>query len=204
VYGTRIFGSVSKSFDTSITLTIAGEWENTLFVGDAPTTAQTAACIVAPAAIHPPNSVPIYSGAESLAGDPYTWTLQARDAFYNNALTTASELTGISVIAQSSENVVMGTLEDRVGNPGTYTLTVTPTLVGTYTITTLINGLGVSNNGYKLEVKPAASSSNSESILITSGVPLTMKAGEDWTFVVESRDQYGNLRPDNDDTSTFD
>lgn len=86
-----------------------------------------------------------------------------------------------------------GTIADHISGLGAFHLTFTPTLSGTFDLHIMLNGLHVDSSPYRVTVQPALATHAPSSTIVNINSKLHA-TGQYQRFIIESRDQFGNLR----------
>eukprot|EP00736_Rhodelphis_marinus_P010899 Rmarinus@m.552 len=153
-----------------------------------------------------------------LAGDVVNYTMQVSD-IYGNAVNVDMEWTCVLSLWINEVDICTGSsrcwcepdfdraglfiaefevtaldesLMDRVGEVWSYSLE--------YEVHVELANVEVASSGFTLEVGPANETSPERSLLVwENATPLTVVAGASTVFTVQSRDEFGNLRPTSSD-----
>lgn len=93
----------------------------------------------------------------------------------------------------TNETVHIGTIDDHILGDGAFHLTFTPTLSGNFDLHIMFNGLHVDNSPYRVSVQPALATHAPSSTIVNIN-SMVHSTGEYLRFIIESRDQFSNLR----------
>uniref|UniRef100_K3X9Y0 PA14 domain-containing protein n=1 Tax=Globisporangium ultimum (strain ATCC 200006 / CBS 805.95 / DAOM BR144) TaxID=431595 RepID=K3X9Y0_GLOUD len=147
---------------------------------------------VAPSAMHPTRSVVTGNGLASnrVAGVATTLTVEARDA-YNNRIYSGGKSPELDIRAfhtTTTSAIEVGTVVDN--GDGTYTLTYTPRIVGSYNVRVMLNNAQINNSPYLVSVVPNVAIGRTST---ASGTGLSAAATNvQASFQVTARDLHGN------------
>jgi hypothetical protein len=154
---------------------------------------------VIPSEIYAPNCIVKNVVTNYVAGTLSFFDIQGRDFYSNNIVVRLSvAVTDYTLEFRnqtSNETVSVGTVVDQpaIGPYGSFRVSFTPTIAGKFNMHLMFNGLEIDTSPYEVLVTPALATNAASSTIvnINSKVHTT---GESLVFIIESRDQFSNLR----------
>lgn len=188
-----VWNQSRESFKVSFSPLISGiydldVWINTVELGGSPFQ-----MVVKPSAMHPTRSVVSGNGlqANRIAGVATTLLLEARDVNNNRIYTAGSAALSARAFHTTQLSAIeVGTVADN--GDGTFTLTYTPRIAGSYNVRVLLNGgVDVNNSPYLVSVVPNVPFGTTSS---AAGTGITSAATNvQASFQVTTRDLNGNF-----------
>ena len=164
---------------------VAGIYNVSIFIDDGLLTSYY--LNVSPNSLYASNCVPVYSNYQITAGNQYSFKIQTRDYYHNNLI--ISLLNSYSVTA-SGPSSIQGSLSIF---EGICTVTISPTIVGQYTINIILEDLSLGPLP-----KLAVTVSDLSLTLSSFTVPSSQTSGSPVSILIYTKDQYGNMRQGGD------
>jgi hypothetical protein len=163
--------------------TIVGQYHLRAFIADAEIEGSSLSCVVEPASTC--VSKCIVTGVPELckAGEFSRFVVRVCDEFDNDRTTG-----GDRIVVETDDSGFSQIVDN---NDGTYDVSLTLQRAGSHSLPLRINGVECSHSPLKLACV-AASAKGTQCIVINGGIS-KFAAGEDAAFVIETRDEFGNV-----------
>ena len=176
----------SGVYEANYTAVKAGAYSLSLLIGGVPVTGSPFAVTIAPGATYPTNCAPQGLPTTAVAGVTSTFLVQLRDAYGNNRTTTAADALQVSWVNGGTGVGYQGLTSSPA--PGLFAAAFTPTVVGTYALTVILDTTTLSTSSVVVSagaLSPAASTASGPGLSgAIAGLPANVS--------VVARDQFGN------------
>lgn len=188
-----VWSASREAFQVSWSPQISGVYDLDVSINGVKVVGSPFAMTVAPSAMHATRSVVSGAGllANRVAGVTMTLLVEARDV-YNNRIWTGGNAAKLDVRAFHTTQlsaIEVGAVVDN--GDGTYTLTYTPRVAGSYNVRVRLRGVDVNNSPYVVSVVPNAPVGTTST---ASGAGLaTASTNVQASFQVTTRDLHANL-----------
>ena len=180
---------------TYFTFTVfrAGNYDASILIEESPLAESPVELSITPSELYPEYCVLVFDSTKVIAGEAFSFKIQARDRFYNNLLITQSDLDSFELKATGPQEV-SGSISDYA--QGVFSAEFTLTKSGEYLLSVKLNSFEVPNT-QSIQVEGNSVSASTSSV---EDLPSSAVAGSSSEFKICSKDQYSNPISETPDT----